>query len=524
MNSGWDESSFADFPSGIEHKFSSLRIDEDGLDDEGQKFVHDKGNYSSVNESSLEKVSLQIQKEAIVDVWQDCSPRFRVSVQILLESGVQAHELVNIRVSDCGNFLVVSKPLSRCIYSEDLAIIHPRIDQLPDKSDSAKESLKEFLSHHTRVIARKSTIKELEEKRGIPADKMDMKWEIKLPFKCRPEFVSEIEDKWFHGMNFYEFDNGEIWAFVELLKMSSEAYQVQNISRTLHEIEERREEEEEEVDDKEEDDDKEGEEEDQDVYDDGMEDDSSTITDIQTKYTRGVPKFVQTPFFSANADASYFTPGSFVSGIEGISPDYLKELPSSQTPSLDRKSRDCRTVVTRSGDNSAASKKSFVTAPNTISSSNKIKQYSAKSSISNKTRSATLEDLREVKLMLDKKMPPVIRKVIGPSSHDLMSISDHKTVSDHGSVKLLRNCQSSVVSTSLVTKVPNKKPQVKRKNSAGSRTSSNSSTSTSTIATNNTTAKKIVNSSTALIPIDGRSLSTASKKTRSSSKKKAKTL
>ena len=387
MNSGWDESSFADFPSGIEHKFSSLRIDEDGLDDEG------KGNYSSANESSLEKVSLQIQKEAIVDVWQDCSPRFRVSVQILLESGVQAHELVDIRVSDCGNFLVVSKPLSRCIYSEDLAIVHPRINQLPDKSDSAKEGLKEFLSHHTRVVARKSTIKELEEKRGISADKMDMKWEIKLPFKCRPEFVSEIEDKWFHGMNFYEFDNGEIWAFVELLKMSSEAYQVQNISRTLHEIEEQREEEEEEVDDKEED---------QDVYDDGMEEDSSTITDVQTKYTRGVPKFVQTPFFSANADASYYTPGTFVSGIEGISPDYLKELPSSQTPFVDRKSRDCRTVVTRSEDNSVASKKSFVTAPNTISSS-KIKKYSVNSSTSSRTRSATLEDLREVKLMLDKK-------------------------------------------------------------------------------------------------------------------------
>ena len=60
MNSGWDESLFVDFPSGMEHNFSRLNIEEDGLDDESQKFKNDKGNYSSSNDFGLEKVSLQI--------------------------------------------------------------------------------------------------------------------------------------------------------------------------------------------------------------------------------------------------------------------------------------------------------------------------------------------------------------------------------------------------------------------------------------------------------------------------------
>ena len=120
---------------------------------------------------------------------------------------------------------------------------------------------------------------------------------IKLPFKRRPDFLSEIEDKWFHGLNFYEFDNGEVWVFVELLKMLTEAYNIPNVSRTLHGIDEEAEEEEEDDDD-----------------------DNSTIAEMDC----GIPQFVQTPaLISANTDSSFHTPGSFVCGVQGISNQFL---------------------------------------------------------------------------------------------------------------------------------------------------------------------------------------------------------
>lgn len=512
VNSGCDDESYLGGSSVLENGLSGLNIDDSADNDVNARH--------SSNAFGTENVGLMIQKEAILDIWQDCSPRFRVSVQFLLESGAQAHEQVNIRVSDCGNMLVVSKPLPRCIYDESLAIMTPRFSNMPHACDE-KKALSEFLSHHTRVVARKSSIKELEEKTGITADKIEMKWEIKLPFKCRPEFVSEIEDKWFNGLNFYEFDNGEVWVFVELLKMSSEAYHVQNVSRTLHGIDEKAEEEEEDSDN--DDEEEEGDKDYDSKEEDDEEEDNSTIAEMDC----GVPKFVQTPtLVSANTNSSFFTPGSFVCGVQGISDQFV---------SPDRK-RDSQTVVSRSADNSIKTRNSFFTAPNASSSSTTMQLFSEMPSSTSKSNSkSTLDDLRKVKKMLDEKMKanqPVIRKVLEPLRDDTMSLYSNRsfaTKTDSVKSAKLIECRTSNSSGSQTCgtkvtkeKTPTKKP--KRKNSASSRASSKSgsSSSTSTMATNNTTVQKVTASSTALVP-KASSAIVPRKLRSSSSKKKPKT-
>ena len=165
-----------------------------------------------------------------------------------------------------------------------------------------------------------------------------------------------MEDKWFHGLNFYEFDNGEVWVFVELLKMSTEAYNVQNVSRTLHGIYEEAEEEED-------------------------DDDNSTIAEMDC----GVPQFVQTPtLISANTDSSFHTPGSFVCGVQGISNQFLNGGLSIPYHSGKNGKGDSQTVVTRSTDNSIKSRNSFFTAPNTSTSSATLQQFSDTSSSASK--------------------------------------------------------------------------------------------------------------------------------------------
>ena len=161
---------------------------------------------------------------------------------------------------------------------------------------------------------------------------------------------------------------------------------------------------------------------------------------------------------------------------------------------------DSQTVVTRSTDNSIKSRNSFFTAPNTSTSSATLQQFSETSSSASKSKSkSTLDDLREVKKMLDEKIKanqPVIRKVLEPLSDNTMSLYSNRSVAtktdDVESAKLI-GYHSSKPSTSK-TLVTNKKlqaKQVKRKNCASSRASSTTSSSTSTMATNNTTVQKL---------------------------------
>ena len=192
-------------------------------------------------DSSFKNIHLNLQKEAIIDLWQDASPRFRVSVQFLVESGCFAHEQLQVNVSSCGLFLEISKPISPCITDVQKALIVPKLDStLPDH----KAKLCGILENHTRYVARKSSIKKLNE--SIGRDKhLRFKWNIRLPFRCRPELVTKDEDVWFNGMQFVEFNSGEIWCFVELVKKSKEAYVQQDTHHSMHMIHEERDEEDE---------------------------------------------------------------------------------------------------------------------------------------------------------------------------------------------------------------------------------------------------------------------------------------
>ena len=71
-----------------------------------------RNNY---DENRFTGVNLNLKKEAIIDTWQDSSPRYRVSVQFLVESGLTASDKIDVHVSSCGNFLEIIKPVSEFV-------------------------------------------------------------------------------------------------------------------------------------------------------------------------------------------------------------------------------------------------------------------------------------------------------------------------------------------------------------------------------------------------------------------------
>ena len=108
-------------------------------------------------------IHLNLQKEAIIDVWQDSSPRYRVSVQFLLETGLDVLSYLEVLLSSCGNVLEISKPVSDCITDVDKALIYPKVDS---KIPNHRRDLCNLLSNHTRYVARKASIKKLNNKIG----------------------------------------------------------------------------------------------------------------------------------------------------------------------------------------------------------------------------------------------------------------------------------------------------------------------------------------------------------------------
>ena len=50
--------------------------------------------------------------------------------------------------------------------------------------------------------------------------------------------MTEGKDNHFHGIKFVEFNTGEIWCYVELVKSSSEAYTQRNTQHHMHMIRE----------------------------------------------------------------------------------------------------------------------------------------------------------------------------------------------------------------------------------------------------------------------------------------------
>ena len=64
---------------------------------------------SSKKNPMFKHTALDLIKEFMVDYWKDSTPNLRVSIQFQIETGINAHEKYDIRVSTDGMSLVVKK-------------------------------------------------------------------------------------------------------------------------------------------------------------------------------------------------------------------------------------------------------------------------------------------------------------------------------------------------------------------------------------------------------------------------------
>ena len=174
---------------------------------------------SSDHVREFQPVKLNLVKESIVDVWKDCSPSNRVSIQFQIETGLEAYSQLGIRVSADGCDLVIEKEISPYITDSNLALVVPKVDE---RIPNHFEQLLGVLKHHPRVIARKCSVKSLLKGKNRASC---MNWRIPLPYKCRKEFATDNDgDEWFHGAKMIDYSNGEMRCHVELIAHKNEGY------------------------------------------------------------------------------------------------------------------------------------------------------------------------------------------------------------------------------------------------------------------------------------------------------------
>ena len=469
-----------------------------GIEDDDEMSVantYDCTKTSDQDTDSFKNIHLNLQKEAIIDLWQDASPRFRVSVQFLVESGCFAHEQLQVNVSSCGHFLEISKPISPCITDVQRALIIPKIDST---NPNHKAKLCSILENHTRYVARKSSIKKLNE--SIGRDKhLRFRWNIRLPFQCRPELVTKEEDVWFNGIQFVEFTSGEIWCFVELLKKSKEAY-VQK-DHSMHMIHEEIEKDNEEYTDEDENENEDEEYQDCDevMEEDGNEevfksffDDSSTIAErdentipsvIQANSDDPQPTIADSFHTAANVSPILSVGGYQNSKNSAASLSAITPIKTSSVSNLESKTAYSRKSV-RSVPVSSTSRYKMQTR--SISSMKKRQSF-------DKSRENHSNHLFDVKQVLNRKFPEL--KKLTADVDDSSTTGSFLSIQDD-SVKFLRitngNDNFSVVkSVRSRTPLDPRKPVLSNKRKKnGSASSKSGSSSSSTVFTKNTKATK----------------------------------
>ena len=445
-----------------------------------------RNNY---DENRFTGVNLNLKKEAIIDTWQDSSPRYRVSVQFLVESGLQASDKIDVHVSSCGNFLEITKPVSEFVTDVDKALIFPKINK---QIANHKQQLITLLSNHTRYVARRATIKKLNESVGINT-KLNYKWLLSLPFRCRPELVTQDEDDHFHGMKFVEFHTGEIWCYVELVKSSSEAYfQRNNRNHQMHMIRE-------DIDKEEEEDEFypaecEGEEAEETLYEEPDEamgsNDDSTIEEAE-----GIPSRINVDHSHPQptvAQSYHTAPDEQSKAVVSFRSGRTQGFNTIYTPT------GSKTVVSNtSGKFSLGASKSFKSVPNisnALTNTRKPVTRSVKSKRVDQFRDyfddykkRNSKELQDVKEVLDRKFPALKTYIRVPedksSSTNFMSLHE-----DEGSLRITNGLDNFSVAKP-DRKLPARKPGVstKRKKSKSDSSSSHSSGS-STVHTKNTKA------------------------------------
>ena len=464
------------------------------------------------DENRFTGINLNLKKEAIIDTWQDSSPRYRVSVQFLVESGLSASDKIDVHVSSCGNLLEIIKPVSEFVTDVDKALIYPKINkQIPNH----KQQLITLLSNHTRYVARRATIKKLNETVGMDT-KLNYKWLLSLPFRCRPELVTQDEDNHFHGMKFVEFHTGEIWCYVELLKSSSEAYiQRNNTHHQMHMIREDIDEEEDEFHPAECD----GEEAEETLYEEPDEemrsDDDSTIEEAE-----GIPSKINVDHSHPQptvAQSYHTAPDEQSKAVVSCRSGHSQGFNSIYTPT------GSKTVVSKtSGKFSLGASKSYKSVPNIstaltnapkpVTRSVKSKRVDRFQDYFDDYKKKNSKELQDVKEVLDRKFPALKTYIRVPedksSSTNFMSLHE-----DEGSLRVTNGLDNFSVAKP-DRKLPARKPcnPTKRKKSKSVLSSSQSSGS-STVHTKNTKAA-LESSSNALVV-----LHKPKRVTRSSSKK-----
>ena len=461
-----------------------------------------KSKYPEQDDASFKNIHLNLQKEAIIDLWQDASPRFRVSVQFLVESGCFAYEQLQVHVSSCGYFLEISKPISPCITDVEKALITPKLDS---EDLDHKEKLIGILENHTRYVARKASIQKLNE--SIGRDKHPrFRWNIRLPFRCRPELVTKNEDVWFNGIQYVEFSSGEIWCFVELVKKSKEAYVQKETSRSMHMIREDKDEEEEEYTLYEE------EEEVEDIYEDAMDEDEEGMQEdegerfksffdddstIAEKDENAIPSIIQADLSDPQPTvADSFHTAANVSPIQHSVAEYPKNSSASLsaiTPT--------QTFVSNIEGGTNSSRKSIRSVPVSSNSRYKLRARSVASmkriQSFDQARKKVPNELHDVKQVLNSKFPAL--KKLSADIDDSSTTNSFLTLPDD-SVKVLRisngNDNFSVVKSERSrTPLQKRNPFLNQKRKKGDSTSSQSgsSNSSSTVLTKNTRATRVTN-------------------------------
>lgn len=510
----------------IEHEMSFIADDmacvnlaestDEMYEDDGASVTGTIYTRTDNDDNRFTSINLNLQKEAIIDSWQDSSPRHRVSVQFLVESGLMVCDNLDVHVSSCGNFLEVVKPVSECITDVDKALIYPKIDpNIPNH----KRQLCTLLSNHTRYVARRASIKKLNEKVGRDK-KLNFKWRLSLPFRCRPELVTEDEDNHFHGIKFVEFHSGEIWCYVELLKSSSEAYDRRNTQHHMHMIREDIEDEDGEYVSANE---NSREEQEETLYEErdtkmGADDDDSTIEEVEPVPTKiNIDHSQPQPTL---AHSFYTAPDEQSKAVVSCISGYSREFKSIRTPS------GSKTVVSKnsSGKLSSTVSKSCKSVPNISTALSATRKPATRSVTSKRVdrfqeyfddfKMKNSKDLQDVKQVLDKKFPTLKNFISVPedksSSTNFMSLHE-----DDGSLKVTNGLDIfSVKQGSKMSTGKPSNPSNKRKKSKSITSSSNSSGS-STVHTRNTKATKGASSNALVVREPRRVTRSTSKKSRS---------
>ena len=187
---------------------------------------------SSRKNPSFRHTNFTLVNPFIVDYWKDATPNMRVSVQFQVNSGVNSHKKLEVRVSTDGLSLIVSTKSSKYVTDTSKGILAMLVKKGMDLT-FAENTLK----YHPRIIARKSSVSLLN---GRDTQKKELEYEFRIPlaYKCRHKVATRLDgDEFFYGLTYFEYGNGEVWCHCELITHVSDDYTHERVEPDLEMME-----------------------------------------------------------------------------------------------------------------------------------------------------------------------------------------------------------------------------------------------------------------------------------------------